>query len=153
MDPLRLFRVADPARLDALLDQVAAGVGAADRAALREHALTKLRGARELAHALGAPEDRDEFLGALAAFWLELRFEWERHNGVANYTVVRGGAEADPVVMARAALCSGLLALIEEIVPEHDVDALGRAAVALLDRARVELARGESLHAALAGAR
>jgi hypothetical protein len=149
MNPHRLFRVADPARLDALLDQVAGSVDAAERAALREHGMTKLRGARELARALAAPEDRDEFLLSLAAFWLELRFEWERHNRVANYTVVRGGGEADPVVMARAALCSGLLGVIEEIVPDHDVDALGRAAVALLDRAREELAAGEPLSGAV----
>ena len=144
MDPHLLFRVADPARLDALLDLVAGEVDAAARAELREYGATKLHVARALALALAAPEDREEFILSLAAFWLELRFEWERHNRVANYTVVRTGGDADAVMLARAALCSGLLAVIEEIVPEHDVDALGRAAVALLDRAREELGEGRS---------
>lgn len=98
-----------------------------------------------LALALPLPEDEPELYRSLAALWLELRFQWQRHNLVANYDTVLKG-ECSPLVLVRASAASYMLSRIEELLAEEHRERLGDAAVEVLDRLRedVAAARGAS---------
>jgi hypothetical protein len=91
-----------------------------------------------LPRTLPTPEDKPESYRSLAALWLELRFQWQRHNLVANYdTVVKG--ERSPLVPVRASAASFMLQRIERLLPEAHRDRLRDAAVEVLDRLRDEV--------------
>lgn len=98
-----------------------------------------------LASALPAAEDEPELYRSLAALWLELRFQWQRHNLVVNYdTVLKGGCS--PLVVMRASAASRMLERIEQLLAEDHREKLSDAAVEVLDRLRddVSIARGRA---------
>jgi hypothetical protein len=80
-----------------------------------------------------SPVCRVDFYRALAAFWLELRFEWQRHNLVSNYHTIRTG-ECHMAAFVLAAASSCVLACIEE-----HLEAVDRA---LMDEFAAELIGG-----------
>ncbi len=93
-----------------------------------------------LASAMSDPEDEVELYRSLAALWLELRFQWQRHNLVANYdTMLKGGCAA--IVLARASAASYMLNRIESLLVEEHRERLGDSAVEMLDRLREDVER------------
>lgn len=93
-----------------------------------------------LASAMSDPEDETELYRSLAALWLELRFQWQRHNLVANYdTMLKGGCA--PIVLARASAASYMLNRIESLLVEEHRERLGDSAVEMLDRLREDVER------------
>jgi len=93
-----------------------------------------------LASAMSDPEDETELYRSLAALWLELRFQWQRHNLVANYdTMLKGGCA--PIVLARASSASYMLNRIESLMIEEHRFKLGDSAVEMLDRLREDVER------------
>jgi hypothetical protein len=115
-------------------------------AELNEHGALLLKGdaamiggsLRTLAQTLSDPEDEAELYPSLAAAWLELRFEWQRYNLIANYQTVRDGS-CPPLVLARASLVSGILAQVEELLEEEHRQQLMSSAVGLLDELRADV--------------
>jgi hypothetical protein len=96
-----------------------------------------------LASAMNEAEDEGELYRSLAALWLELRFEWQRHNLVANYETIRTG-DCPPVVMVRASAASYVLQRIETLLAREHLDKLGDSAVDLLDVLREDVDRTRS---------
>lgn len=94
----------------------------------------------ELASAMTDPEDEAELYRSLAALWLELRFQWQRHNLVANYdTMLKGTCE--PLVLARASAASYMLGRIENLLAQEHRDRLSDTAVELLEVVRTDVER------------
>lgn len=110
----------------------------AERTILADEAKTRAAAFRSLALALPEIDDEEELYPALAAAWLELRFEWQRHNLVANYATVRDGS-CDQMIMARAGLVSGTLALLEGLLDDIDRERLMNVAVSMLDDFRNDM--------------
>ncbi len=138
----RLLDRLSPIRVGELVGQVATAIAldAEGVRQLQEEAASVGDSLRTLAATLADPEDEAELYPSLAAAWLELRFEWQRHNLIANYQTVRDGV-SPPLVMAKASLVSGILAEIEELLEEEHRHQLMSSAVTLLDdlRSHVEL--------------
>lgn len=114
--------------------QHASPLSGATQRRLRQYAIAKMRSFRTLAAALDGPHDRDELAGTFAATWLELRFEWERHNRAANYQLASVG-RAEPRIVAWAALCSALLAWLEDTIPVPMRERVTAMSSAVLDAA------------------
>jgi hypothetical protein len=111
------------------------GLDAHDTAMLRDYAAARMAAIRDLATAMSEPDDEIELYRTLAAFWLELRFEWQRNNEIMNYqTVLRGAAE--PRVVAEGAVGSFVLARIETLLDPSHLELLTRYALELLENER-----------------
>lgn len=93
-----------------------------------------------LADAMNEAEDEAELYRSLAALWLELRFEWQRHNLVANYETIRAGT-CPPMVLVRASATSYVLQRIETLLAREHLDRLGDSAVDLLETLREDVDR------------
>jgi len=65
------------------------------------------------------PIDSVDFYRALALLWLELRFEWQRNDLVANYNAVRSSHD-DVTAPLFAAASSRVLEIIEEHLEDTD---------------------------------
>jgi hypothetical protein len=116
----RLELVSDSATHIASAESAAAAVGlaAADRQRLLDNALETSRAVRDLANALSEPDDEEELYRVIAALWLQLRFEWQRHNDVMNYAAVVNSPL--PAVAAEGCIGSALLEQLESLLlPEH----------------------------------
>jgi len=139
----RLLATFTYARMDEMLNivQEALPTGEEQAAELRAYARKKVGTVRALAVALGSPEDVDELYHSLASLWLELRFEWERHNTVANFGLAVTG-ESDPAVMTAGATISGMLGWLDELLSPSDIDRLVEKALGLLDGLRPSVADG-----------
>lgn len=121
-----------------ITDEVALPPAEAEEVQRNAHALALQ--IQDLAEAMSAPEDETELYRSLAALWLELRFQWQRHNLVANYdTMLKGGCA--PIVLARASAASYLLYRIESLLAEEHREKLGDSAVEMLDRLREDVER------------
>jgi hypothetical protein len=96
-----------------------------------------------LAQAMEEPEDEAELYRAVAAIWLELRFEWQRHNLVANYQTIRTG-ECPAALLARASAASYLLQRIEMLLARDHLNRLGDSAVDMLDTLRDDVERSRA---------
>lgn len=96
-----------------------------------------------LAQAMYEGEDEPELYRSLAALWLELRFEWQRHNLVANYETIRSGT-CPPLVLVRASASSYILQRIETLLAREHLDRLGDSAVDLLEVLREDVDRVRS---------
>jgi hypothetical protein len=135
-----LSAAATPARLDELLAWSCADVAEpAARERLRGYGAHKLAALADLASTLHTADDEPELVRLLAACWLELRCEWECYNNVSNYHLFNFGTDAQPEVMAAAALTSGMLGWIEEVVPGQAVELMSSATIDLLDRIRADV--------------
>lgn len=91
-----------------------------------------------LADAMSDPADEGELYRSLAALWLELRFQWQRHNLVANYDTMLKGSCA-PIVLVRASAASYMLDRIESLLATEHRERLGDSAVEMLDRLREDV--------------
>lgn len=138
----QLSLVADPivVRIAAtsIADEVS--LGEAERDDVVNTSLSLCTQIASLASAMSDPEDETELYRSLAALWLELRFQWQRHNLVANYdTMLKGGCA--PIVLARASSASYMLNRIESLLVEEHRFKLGDSAVEMLDRLREDVER------------
>lgn len=141
----RLAEIGDPQALHAAIEEIADATqaDAATRAELHDYAAARLAGIRALAESLGDPDDQLELYRTMAAFWLELRFEWQRHNEVMNYQTARTGTAVGRVV-ATAAIGSAILARIESLLAESHLQLLTSCALELLASAQPRQAQREA---------
>lgn len=91
----------------------------------------------ELVDALGEPGDEEELYRTVTDLWLELKFEWARHNQVMNYQLIRKG-EADPRVMARGGVCSHVIMALESLLRPRDIAGLTSLVAAPLEHCASE---------------
>lgn len=141
----QLSLVADPdavrIAITSITDEVA--LGEIERDDVSSTALSLCAQIAALASAMSDPEDETELYRSLAALWLELRFQWQRHNLVANYdTMLKGGCA--PIVLARASAASYMLNRIESLLVEEHREKLGDSAVEMLDRLREDVERASA---------
>lgn len=108
---------------------------------IRASALQKVLGIQALARALSSPEDLEQLYKSLAALWLELRFEWERHNTVSNFTLALSG-EVDAPTMVKGATASMLLGWLETLLDPHDTEQLVAETCRMIDSLRPEIEDG-----------
>lgn len=120
------------------------GLESDDTRLLRDYTGARVSAMRDLASAMGDADDEIELYRTLAAFWLELRFEWQRNNEVMNYQTVLRGA-ADPRVIAEGSVGSFLLSRIETLLDPSHLEMLGRYAQELLANERHSVALKEEL--------
>jgi hypothetical protein len=93
---------------------------------------------RSLADAMSQPEDVEELYGALAALWLELRLQWQRHNDVVNYDLMRHG-EAKPIEFVRVSLSSYYFQRIESVLQPDQVQRLSDKALSIIEGLRMDI--------------
>ena len=141
----QLALIADPdavrIAITTITDEVA--LGDAEREDVSSTALSLCAQIAALASAMSDPEDETELYRSLAALWLELRFQWQRHNLVANYdTMLKGGCA--PIVLARASAASYMLNRIESLLVEEHREKLGDSAMEMLDRLREDVERAST---------
>jgi hypothetical protein len=110
----------------------AAGVSPEEFPRLTASALRRRGAILDVCNALGAKGDEDDFYRTLAAIWLELRFEWQRHNLVSNYGTVRHGCAA-PLSLALAGASSALMAQLESLLDDTALARLGEFAAQLIE--------------------
>lgn len=96
-----------------------------------------------LADAMYEAEDESELYRSLAALWLELRFEWQRHNLVANYETIRAG-NCPPMILVRASATSYVLQRLETLLTREHLDRLSDSAVDLLEVLRDDVESSRS---------
>lgn len=127
--------------VDALLRDVPLDAGT--EATVREYAQGRVTAIRDLADAMPEADDEVELYRTVAAYWLELRFEWQRNNETMNYqTVMRG--RPDPRVMAEGAIGSFMLSRLEVCLDPSHLDLLARYALSLLNEMHVPTRSEES---------
>lgn len=112
----------------------------ADRAGIEDDALRLCAELRSFASAMCGLEDEPELYRSLAIVWLELRFEWQRHNLVANYDTTRTGS-TEIAVLVRASAATYLLQRIEVLLEREQLDRLVATATEIIDRLRNDVSR------------
>ncbi len=110
----------------------AAGVPPEESPRLTAYAARRRGAILDVCEALGAEGDQEDFYRTLAAIWLELRFEWQRHNLVSNYGTVRHGYSA-PLPLALASASSALMAQLESLLDDAALAHLGEFAAQLIE--------------------
>jgi hypothetical protein len=128
----RLMVVADADHLarQARDAAAAAGLSQFDGTNLVQLALERTKALLELAQSLADRGDEEDLYRAIAAFWLQLRFEWQRHNDVLSYGDVNG--IHSPALAAEGWVGSHLLHRLESLLlPEH-IEALSVHSLHLL---------------------
>jgi hypothetical protein len=93
---------------------------------------------RALAAAMSEPDDVEELYAALASLWLELRLQWQRHNDVANYDLMRHG-EAKPIDLVRGSLSSYFFQRIESLLQPDQVQRLSAKALSIIEGLRMDI--------------
>ena len=88
--------------------------------AFSKFAVEKAEHVAELAVALPDAEDEADLYRSITQLWMELRFEWDRHNQVMNYQVMKG-QDPDPHVQARGCVVSAVIASLEGLLDEEDL--------------------------------
>jgi hypothetical protein len=125
--------VSGPEFEETILSQgAAAAVSRGDMSRLAAYASRRRGAILNICHALGAEGDEDDFYRTLAAFWLELRFEWQRYNLISNYETVRHGSSA-PLPLALASASSALMARVESLLDEAALARLAEFAAQLIE--------------------
>jgi len=81
--------------------------------------------------AMISPVDSVDYYRALALFWLELRFEWQRNDLVTNYNAFRS-SHSDAAAPLFAAASSRVLEVIEEHLDDEDRDRMADFAAELV---------------------
>lgn len=115
-----LMMVADADDLARQAREAAANAGLSqfDGANLVQLALERSAAILDLARSLSQSGDEEELYRAIASFWLQLRFEWQRHNDVMGYGDVNGIHSS--VLAAEGWVGSYLLDRLERLLrPEH----------------------------------
>ncbi len=133
----KLAEIGSDTAIPAMIDEiVAAALGSpVDKTELAAYAASRLADVRDLAAHLGAPEDGAELYRTMAALWLELRFEWQRHNDVIGYQIAHTGV-ASPRAIGYGTVSSMILQRIESLVAPADLEVLTQYALDLLDQAQ-----------------
>ena len=111
--------------------------------AVRDHVVSRIAAIRDLATAMGEADDEVELYRTVAAFWLELRFEWQRNNEIMNYQTVMCD-HADPRVIVEGAIGSFMLSRLELCLDAVHLDMLTRYAMELLADVRIAPRETES---------
>jgi hypothetical protein len=109
---------------------IAVGLGDAERDRLIALAVDRSRSVVDLADALPDAEDEEELYRVIAALWLQLRFEWQRHNDVLNYAAV--GETPKPELAAEGCMGSLMLERLEGVLFPTHLDTLSGYAFGLL---------------------
>jgi hypothetical protein len=136
----RLSRIADSKAVSTDTNAFIAAVKISDQArtnVLHEAQCTADQ-IRALADAMNQPDDVEELYGALASLWLELRLQWQRHNDVANYDLMRHG-EAKPIDLVRGSLSSYFFQRIESLLQPEQVQRLSDKALSLIESLRLDI--------------
>ena len=138
--PQRLSRIADAnavsAETNAFLAAVNIGEEARTMVQLEAHSTAIQIGT--LAGAMCDPEDAAELDGARASLWLELRLQWQRHNDVANYDLMRHG-EAKPIDLVRGSVSSYYFERIESLLQPEQIRCLNNKALSIIDSLRQDV--------------
>ncbi|MDQ5896222.1 MAG: hypothetical protein RLZZ592_1872 [Pseudomonadota bacterium] len=135
--PQRLSHIAD---VDVVSADTSAFITAVDiddaaRTLVQHEAHCAALQIRTLADAMCDPDDAEELYGALASLWLELRLQWQRHNDVANYDLMRHG-EAKPIDLVRGSISSYYFQRIESLLQPDQIQCLNQRALSLIDSLR-----------------
>jgi hypothetical protein len=138
--PQRLSRIADADAVSADTDAFLAAVTITEQARtlVQHEALSTALQIRTLAEAMSDPEDAEELYGAMASLWLELRLQWQRHNDVANYDLMRHG-EAKPIDLVRGSVSSYYFERIESLLQPEQIQRLNAKALSLIDSLRQDV--------------
>jgi len=139
--PQRLSSIADAATVSTDTDAFLAAVDIAEQARtmVQHEAHSTAIQIRTLADAMCDPEDAEELYGALASLWLELRLQWQRHNDVANYDLMRHG-EAKPIDLVRGSVSSYYFQRIETLLQPDQIQRLNNKALSIIDSLRLDVA-------------
>jgi hypothetical protein len=138
--PQRLSHIADADAVSADTDAFLAAVSIAEQARtmVQHEAHSTAVQIRTLADAMSDPEDAEELYGALASLWLELRLQWQRHNDVANYDLMRHG-EAKPIDLVRGSVSSYYFERIESLLQPEQIQRLNEKALSIIDTLRQDV--------------
>jgi len=127
---LRLVGDATGLRESAELVADAVGLDYAEREEMIALSIDRSRSLIELADALSDEDDEEELYRVIAALWLQLRFEWQRHNDVLNYAAV--GDTPNSGLAAEGSIGSAILQRLENLLLPLHLDALSGHAQGLL---------------------
>lgn len=85
-------------------------------------------------------DDESEALASLPTIWLEMRLEWNRYNNQMQYQVIVKG-KSNPVLMAKGAILSYMIGIVEKNLHHEDVYWIQKLASGALDaiRNRIQL--------------
>ena len=139
--PQRLSRIADADVVSADTNAFLAAVSIAEesRTMVQLEASSTAFQIRTLADAMCDPEDAEELYGAMASLWLELRLQWQRHNDVANYDLMRHG-EAKPIDLVRGSVSSYYFQRIDYLLQPEQIQHLNTKALSIIDSLRQDVA-------------
>jgi len=139
--PQRLSRIADADTVSADTNAFLAAVDIDEdaRAMVKHESFSTAVQIRTLSEAMCDPEDVDELYGALASLWLELRLQWQRHNDVANYDLMRHG-DAKPIDLVRGSVSSYYFQRIESLLQPEQIQCLNTRALSIIDSLRLDVA-------------
>jgi hypothetical protein len=138
--PQRLASIADADAVSADTNAFLAAVNISEpaRTMVQHEAHYTTDQIRTLADAMCDAEDADELYGALASLWLELRLQWQRHNDVANYDLMRHG-EAKPIDLVRGSVSSYHFQRIESLLQPEQIQCLNNKALSIIDSLRQDV--------------
>lgn len=138
--PQRLSQIADADVVSADTNAFLAAVNITEQARtmVQHEAHSTAIQIRTLADAMCDPEDAEELYGALASLWLELRLQWQRHNDVANYDLMRHG-DAKPIDLVRGSVSSYYFQRIESLLQPEQIQRLNDKALSIIDSLRQDV--------------
>ena len=138
--PQRLSGIADADAVSADTNAFLAAVNISeqDRTIVQQEAHSTANQIRTLGNAMCDPEDADELYGALASLWLELRLQWQRHNDVANYDLMRHG-EAKPIDLVRGSVSAYHIQRIESVLQPNQIQFLNQKALSIMESLRQDV--------------
>jgi hypothetical protein len=138
----QLLRVADAHDVATALRELSGAVTLAEihRAGIEDDALRLCAELRTFALAMSGAADEAELYRSLAIVWLELRFEWQRHNLVANYDTSRTGA-TELAVLVRASSATYLIQRIEVLLEREQLERLVATAMEIIESLRTDVSR------------
>ncbi len=111
-----------------------------DRATIEDDALRLCTELRTFSSAMWTPGDEPALYRCLAIVWLELRFEWQRHNLVAGYdTAHRGNTEL--TVLVRASVATYMLQRIEMLLQREQLEYLVSTGMDIIDNLRADVSQ------------
>lgn len=90
---------------------------------LNEYAESRLGKLRLAAEAMSDPDDETDLRNCLVYWYVEAKSEWFQFNTRINYNLSRKG-EFDPVLVYKAGIGSAILADLESIFDDHEIDVL-----------------------------
>jgi hypothetical protein len=111
-----------------------------DRATIEDDALRLCAELRTFSAAMWTPDDEPGLYRCLAIVWLELRFEWQRHNLVASYDTAHSG-NTELSVLVRESVATYMLQRIEMLLEREQLEALVSTAMEIIDHLRRDVSQ------------